>query len=647
MVGSGRYANAAALKVISLLKPRPMIASDLLDLLGPQLAQSIEGRGFTELTPVQAAVLDPTLAGNDLRITSQTGSGKTVAIGLVLRAAVEAHGQAIPKPLGPCAMLVVPTRELAKQLHDELSWLYAAFKLRLACVTGGSSYRDERRALGMSPAIVIGTPGRLVDHLQRGAFDAQTVSTIVLDEADRMLDLGFAEELEAIFTAAPNRKHTHLVSATLAPEVMRLANRYQTSPRHVQGSRPGDAHADIEHLVHLVADKHRIDALVNVLLAAPDERTLVFVRTRVDVTDVAAELSDAGFRVATLSGDMEQPARERALQAFRQDKVRVLVATDVAARGIDIQGMTRVVHLEPPTDPDSYTHRSGRTGRAGQKGASIVFVAPERQQRLRALLNQARVSARVLALPSVETLRQTADERALKELEAALTATPTESRQKKLAENLLRDRDAADVVAMLLTRTSKHAPEPRLIPEPRLPKPNAREQRGAYRATQPMGHDAQNRPARFEQRDAKGRPPFAAATAPKRPIAGNWPRAERINSDDHSLAPRRPWGTDASTPDPNPGWGMFHVTWGQLQGADPRRMLAVLCRRGNIRGADVGAIRIGPTSTIVEVRHDVAADFAVRAKQPDPEEPRIRITEMRDGIPPRAPRVLRPARGRA
>jgi ATP-dependent RNA helicase DeaD len=594
---------------------RPMIAEELLNLLGPRLSQSLEGRGFAELTAVQAAVLDPSLADSDLRITSQTGSGKTVAIGLVLRHAVETHAS-IVKPQGPCAMIVVPTRELAKQVHDELSWLFAPLKIRLACVTGGSSYRDERRALGVGPSVVIGTPGRLLDHLQRGAFDAATVATIVLDEADRMLDLGFADAIEAIFLAAPNRKYTHLMSATLAPEVLRLADRFQAKPRQVQGSRPGQAHADIEHLVHLVPTHRRLDALVNVLLAEPDERTLVFVRTRADVGNIAQQLSDAGFRVATLSGDMEQPARERALAAFRKDKVRVLVATDVAARGIDIQGMTRVIHIDPPTDPDSYTHRSGRTGRAGQKGSSIVFVAPERQRQLRTLLSQARVSARLLPLPNVETLRKTADARTLKSLIDALGTSQKDARQRKLAEDLLRDNDAADVVAMLIARTKSTEPEPRQIDECVMPERIA--------------------PSRRARQHAAPTPPNT-----------HWARAEQAERSAGKPFQQRHLPLDSSRPTRFDGWGMFHVTWGQLQGADPRRMLAVVCRRGNIRGADVGAIRIGPTSTIVEVRHQVAAEFAVRAKQPDPEEPRIRITELEPPNHPRSPRLGRPTRARA
>lgn len=448
---------------------RPMVAEEHRSLLGPRLTDSLERRGYEALTAVQAKVLDPELRDCDLRITSQTGSGKTVAIGLVLHTLVAAASETPLRERLPNALLVVPTRELAKQVHAELSWLYAPFGIRLACVTGGSSYGDERRSLAMNPTIVVGTPGRLVDHLNRGALNATAIHTVVLDEADRMLDLGFAEDLEAIFAAAPSRQRTHLVSATLAPEVQRLAARFQANPRTVHGTRPGDSHADIEHLVHLVPSARRIDALVNVLLSQPDERTLVFVRTRAEVAGIAQELQDAGFRVAMISGDMEQPARERALLAFRQDRVRVLVATDVAARGIDIQGMTRVIHLEPPTDADSYTHRSGRTGRAGQKGSSILFVAPERQQFARRILEQARVRAKLQPLPDVESLRRAADERTRLELANALANFSSEPRSRRIAEELLGEQDPVELVAMLIARSKQTSPEPRHVPEVRLP----------------------------------------------------------------------------------------------------------------------------------------------------------------------------------
>ncbi|HSQ65591.1 MAG TPA: DEAD/DEAH box helicase, partial [Polyangiaceae bacterium] len=344
------------------------------DMLRPAFAAALEKKGFSSLTSVQQAVLEPALAGRDLRITSQTGSGKTLAIGLVVADMVDGVTATKGGVAKPRVMVVAPTRELAKQVEEELAWLYAAAGASVTSVTGGASIRDERRALAGGPAVVVGTPGRLLDHLKRGGIDASQVGAIVLDEADRMLDLGFREDLLAILEHAPPERRTHLVSATFPRDVRALADRVQKEPAHVEGTKLGTANTDIEHVIHLVDSRQRLDAIVNLLLATPEAQTLVFARTRADVAHMTRDLEHAGFSVGSLSGEMEQAARNRALAAFKRGSLHALIATDVAARGIDVQDIARVIHAEPPSDADAYTHRSGRTGRAGRKGTSSILV---------------------------------------------------------------------------------------------------------------------------------------------------------------------------------------------------------------------------------------------------------------------------------
>jgi len=621
-----------------------MTSLDTATHLEPLLRDCLARRGFEALTPVQIKVLEPEVADRDLRVTSQTGSGKTVAIGLLLRHALR-EPSTIEATRGSTArvLIVVPTRELAKQVHQELSWLYQPLGLKLACATGGANYIEERRALAMNPTVVIGTPGRLIDHIERGALGLTQVEAIVLDEADRMLDMGFSEAIEAIFAKAPNRKRTHLVSATLEPEVLRLANRYQSAPLHIQGTRYGEAHADIEHRVHLVAHQHRLDALVNLLLMSPTERTLVFARTRADVGSIAEELSLAGFRVGALSGDMEQPARDRALSSFRQGKITILVATDVAARGIDVQSMTRVIQVDPPTDPESYTHRSGRTGRAGQKGTSIVLVAPSMQRRFAALLAQARIQAKFLPLPNPDAVRAVTDERTLQSLAETIEAAETTERQRGLAERLLAERDPVAVVATLIAKNAQREPEPRDVPviypdsqEKKARKPSLPQTRGRGYEQSPargnnFGFGDTPRGRNFEKSAPPS--PWHGAARTDRSISDG-PQPEH-NYNGIARKERNPPSRGGWNGDSGENWGMFRVTWGQLQGADPRRMLAVVCRRGGIRGADVGAIRIGPTASIIEVKGAVAAEFASRALLPDPQEPKIRITPVTPDGPSR------------
>jgi ATP-dependent RNA helicase DeaD len=427
-----------------------MDGSDYHTLLDPALAEAIARKGFTSLTPVQLAVLDPALIGRDLRITSQSGSGKTVALGLVLADLARQRPPAHSGLSAPFVLVVAPTRELAKQVESELAWLYARLGVRVASATGGASPRDERRALAAKPTVVVGTPGRMLDHLKRGAIDASHVGAVVLDEADRMLDMGFREDLEAILAFLPQSHRTHLVSATFPHEVRSLADRVQDNPAHVEGTRLGEPNADIDHLIHLVDPHQRIDAIINLLLAHPDEQTLIFCRTRAEVAETAAELAQAGFGVRALSGDLEQNARDRALAALRAGHIRALVATDVAARGIDVRGVGRVIHVEPPLDADSYTHRSGRTGRAGRKGTSSVLVSLPGLRRVAAVLRAAGVSARFEPIPSAEAIAAAADERVFAELTAddPSAGAALDERASVLAQRLA----AADSATRVISR---------------------------------------------------------------------------------------------------------------------------------------------------------------------------------------------------
>jgi ATP-dependent RNA helicase DeaD len=551
--------------------------SDLEAVVGPELARAMAERGFTALTAVQEAVLDTAHEGRDLRISSQTGSGKTVAIGLAIRDAVGSG-----KATKPRALVVAPTRELARQVEEELSWLFAPFGVKVASVTGGASYRDEHRALAAGPALIVGTPGRLIDHLERGNIDGSELRAVVLDEADRLLDMGFRDDLDKIFSHASEDRRTHLVSATFPREVKALADRVQQDPVHVEGTRLGAANTDIEHVIHIVEARQRIDALVNLLLSDPDAQTLVFARTRADVAEITRLLEEAGFTARALSGEMQQRERNRALEAFKRGDLHVMVATDVAARGIDVQDIARVIHVEPPTDGDTYTHRSGRTGRAGRKGTSIVLAPPPAVARTVRMLRQLRIQFAFAPVPTAEQIRVARNERVF----ADLTGPDPEgftgwdhdtwSFAKRLAE-----KEPARVIARLLARAKiGGVAEPREVRH--IPPPN------------------EERPQREVRRDAQA------------------------------------------------GWVAFRVSWGREKGADPRRLLALSCRRGDIRGTDVGAIAIARDHAIVEVRADVADHFAQAASKPDARD-RVTIRRVEQRAPEhhesRRPERRAPERG--
>jgi ATP-dependent RNA helicase DeaD len=631
-----------------------MSAPDPSTLLDPDLLSALAAKGYATLTEVQQKVLDPALAARDLRISSQTGSGKTLAIGFAVRGVVTESVQSADRIARPSALVITPTRELAKQVEVELGWLYRPRKAQVTSVTGGSSVRDEFRALARGPSILVGTPGRLLDHLKRGAIDLTTTGAVVLDEADRMLDLGFRDDLEAILALAGDGHRTHLVSATFPREVEALAQRVQKDPIRVQGTPLGSANADIDHMIHLVKPHERVDALINLLLASPGEQVLAFARTRADVARVCEELDEAGFAVDSLSGEMEQTARLRALGAFKAGKLQVLVATDVAARGIDHQDIARVVQLEPPNDADTYTHRSGRTGRAGRKGKSSIMVQPAGMARVSGLLKRAGVKARFEPIPTAEAIRAAQDERLLAELsgearegdaarEPELRVDPHAA---ELAARLMASGRAERALAHLIERTREAGTcAPREV-TPLTPGPSR----------QPSGPAMGARPGRTRETLRGGRPHDLPRNGrPHEPPRGMRPndfsrsarpnelsRGARPNDFSRDRSAHAPREQARPELDDQGGWVRFHVSWGEAQGADARRLLPMLCRRGNIRGSDIGAIQLAPSFSLVDVSMHVAADFERAARRPDPRDPAVVVRREGGTFGP----VARPARGR-
>jgi ATP-dependent RNA helicase DeaD len=545
------------------------------------LQEAMSRRGFTSLTAVQRAVLGEGLEGRDLRISSQTGSGKTVALGLVLAKSLASSAR---EGRAPTALVITPTRELAAQVQKELEWLLEGVSdASVDVVTGGTSVGMERKRLARGPRVVVGTPGRILDHKQSGALDFSEIRQLVLDEADQMLDMGFRDELEAILEGMPAERRTHLVSATFAPEVRRLADRYQTNAAFVEGTKLGQANEDIEHVAYIARFNERYDALVNLLLLAQAEteadaeppRTLIFVRTRADTSEVAELLLRDGFQAQPLSGDLAQAQRTRTLEGFRSGRVPLLVATDVAARGLDVPDVTTVVHLDPPTDSEVYTHRSGRTGRAGRKGRSIILVPPQTQRRVQRLLQDARVSVSWRDVPTADKVRRAFLKQTRRTLHAALTGdVGPEPAHLEYAARLLEEHDPVRVVATLLAQTEL---EPSCEPRDITP----------------------------------GR-----AAAEPRPLA---PRAAS------RLAPPR--GSSGSGGE---GFVRYFVNYGARQGAAPNRILAMVCRRGDIEGNAIGSIDIRDNGTTFDVRGDVAAEFEAAAQRPDPREPKLRIERYRE-----------------
>ncbi len=556
------------------------------------ISAALEQRGFESLTSVQQAVIEASSEGRDLRISSQTGSGKTVAFGIALAEHFMRQNESTEKTRAkdrvahPTALVIVPTRELAAQVREELHWLYADLReLRVEVVTGGTSIGLERRALSRGPAIVVGTPGRLLDHMRNKAVVCDRIEHVVLDEADQMLDMGFREELEAILEQLPEKRMSHLVSATFPRAVLLLANQYQSDPLVLEGTQLGAANADIQHIAYAIRRHETYPALVNLLLLAGDSRTLLFVNRRVDATELAEKLASDGFGAAPFSGELAQSQRTRTLGAFRNGTLPILVSTEVAARGIDVPGISTVIHVDPPRTADAYTHRSGRTGRAGQAGRSILFATPPEMGRIKRMLKSARVEISWQPIPTPEKVEKALRKRARRLLHERLAENSTTESQMMYAKQLLEDRDPIQVVATLLDLA---APEVNREPMKVTGFDPAKERGSGGRS---------DRPDRRERPDRGGKGSFGR-------------------------------GQESATE-----FTRFFVSWGEESGATTGRLLGQVCRRGGIESHQVGPIEVAARVSFVSVANDVADQFEARARRPDERDPGIVIKRAEQKAP--------------
>ena len=544
--------------------------------LVPALSEAIAARGYQTATPVQVAVLESKVQGRDLLVSSQTGSGKTLAFGSLIAqtllgdlATAPGEGEAASlarRVRRPSALIIAPTRELANQVQTELDWLFARTPLNAAAFTGGSDIRRDLKILHAGADLVVGTPGRLVDLLTRKALHLEEVKVVVLDEADEMLDMGFHEDLETILGAATARTRTHMFSATLPRPILSLAARYQKDAARIDARSLGEApaHEDIRHVAYLTAMGDRGKAVVNVLRNNPDQRAIVFGTTREGVADLHRELVRQGFRAVVLSGDRAQAERNRALAALRAGEAQILVATNVAARGLDLPEVDLVVHADLPLNGEALTHRSGRTGRAGRKGTSVLIASLAERRKAERLLANARVEFSWANVPGAKEIRAQGEKRLEDTLRAEAATEPSTAAQ-AMVERLGPDIKPDRLLLLLLDRELQRLPKGEVL---RPVDTRVTKSTDSYR------------------RDAG--PPISHAE----------------------------FSRDAV---------VFRVNLGAESRAEPGWLLPLICRRGGVTRREVGAIRVGPTYSEFEIAGEAAQDFALAASQSDPRAPHVHI----------------------
>ena len=556
----------------------------------PALDLALSEQGYAEPTPVQAAVLEANAQDRDLLVSAQTGSGKTVAFGLALASTLLGEADRLPPALpqdaggAPMVLVVAPTRELALQVSRELTWLYAKAGAVIATCVGGMDPRREQRALAFGCHIVVGTPGRLCDHLERGNLDLSALRAVVLDEADEMLDLGFREDLEVLLDSAPAERRTLLFSATIAKDIAALARRFQRDAVRIDTINRDEPHGDIDYHAIRVAPNEVEKAVVNVLRYYEGGGALVFCSTREGVRHLYMSLRERGFDAVALSGELSQKERTDALQALRDGHAKVCVATDVAARGLDLPDLALVIHADLPVNRAALLHRSGRTGRAGRKGVSVLLATYPRRRRAEQLLAAANIEATWEAPPKAEDIRLRDQQRLL---EDPMLTEPAAEEDLALAQTLIEARGAEQIAAALirLHRARSPAPEELYDPGPgadlRGPRP-ARESRDSY--------DRSDRPDR-------GPPDLV------RVEGGIW----------------------------------FRLPVGRGANADPKWLIPLICRMGHVTKKDIGQIRIFDRETKFEISPQAEPKFSAAIAAANDEKMRIELSTAPSGrgAPPR------------
>lgn len=422
------------------------------------LQDALDDRGYETLTPVQQAVISDDYAGKDLLVSAQTGSGKTIGFGLAIAPTLLGESDRFERAEAPLALVIAPTRELALQVKRELAWLYAKAGAILASTVGGMDIRTERRNLDRGTHIVVATPGRLRDHIEKGAIDLSDVQAVVLDEADEMLDLGFREDLEFILGECPKERQTLLFSATVPKMITALAKNYQKDAVRVVVKSETKQHADIEYRAMNVVERDVENAVINTLLYYNAPNAIVFGNTRATVNRLTTRLSNRGLRVVCLSGELTQAERTNALQAMRDGRANICVATDVAARGIDLPNLDLVVHAELPGSHETLLHRSGRTGRAGRKGTSALIVTKRSSNKANRILKMAKLNAEWGGAPTAEEVSAREEERML--ADEAWT-TPVNESEREGVDKLTEAFSAEQLAAayLRLRQLSRSAPE--------------------------------------------------------------------------------------------------------------------------------------------------------------------------------------------
>jgi ATP-dependent RNA helicase DeaD len=541
---------------------------DALDLPAP-LLRVLGELGYETPSPIQAQTIPHLLAGRDLLGQAQTGTGKTAAFALPILARLDLSARRLQ------ALVLTPTRELGIQVAEALQ-KYATHLpgFRVLPIYGGQSYGPQLAALSRGVHVVVGTPGRIIDHLERGSLDLSTLRHVVLDEADEMLRMGFIDDVETILRRTPAERQTALFSATLPAPIRRIAQVHLRKPIEVTIAARTRTAEGINQRYWVVGGLHKLDALTRILEAEPFDAMIVFVRTRQATEELAERLQARGFSAAALHGDIPQAQRERTIAALKENKIDILVATDVAARGLDVDRVSHVVNYDVPTDPESYVHRIGRTGRAGRSGEALLFVAPRERGLLRAIEHATRQRIAPMELPTVQMVNDVRVARFKQKIVDTLAAGGLEEFQAVIEALETEQNIPALEIAAALAKLAHGGERFLLLPQSREPRT--------------LDEGADERPER--------------------------PRRERQQRT------------------PEPGMATYRVEVGHVDGLRPGHLVGALTHQAPLTGKQIGRIEILDDHTLIDLTDELAPELLQQLKTVWCAGQQLRIT--RDGEPP-------------
>ena len=567
----------------------PALAADVAtfaDLgLPPELLSALEVVGYEAPTPIQARTIPPLLAGRDLLGQAQTGTGKTAAFALPLLARLDL------KLREPQVLVLAPTRELALQVAEAFQ-RYAAHLpgFHVLPVYGGQGYATQLRALQRGVHVVVGTPGRVMDHMRQGKLRLEGLSAIVLDEADEMLRMGFLEDVLWILEQVPQKKQMALFSATLPAEVRQIAKKHMDNPEVAALESRPTAASTVRQRAWIVNGTHKLDALTRILETEEHDGVLVFVRTRIATSELAEKLEARGIAAAPLSGEIPQPARERTVAKLKKGELDVLVATDVAARGLDLDRISHVVNYDIPYDVDSYVHRIGRTGRAGRSGEAILFVAHRERRMLRTI---ERATGSVIHGMDLPTTAEVNEQRVARfKLRITETATGEDlSFYKKLVSELVEEGDLTAIDAGAALARMAQGEQPLLLPD--RPK-SAREEWG----DKPQ-RERDDRPQRSSHGAERG--------SDRGPYRGPDRGPER-GGFDKDRAPRRDFPKRAPRPLED-GMVRYRIGVGHVHGVKPGNIVGCIANEAGIEGRYIGHIAIYDEDSTVDLPEGMPAEI--------------------------------------